>query len=88
MQIIAAEPVTSEYPELYETMERYFDAFGDERTRDGQSSALMDVIAVLERITGERDQGGPESLWKSYDREDQRALLLRFLAKLQDLLQQ
>ncbi len=87
MQIIAAEPVESEYPELYETMERYFDAFGEERTRDGQSKALQDVIAVLERIAGARDRGEPESLWNNYDREDQRALLLQLLSKLQDLLQ-
>jgi hypothetical protein len=55
MQIIAAEPVKSQYPELYETIERYFDAFGDEQARGGQSRALQNVISILEQISGEKD---------------------------------
>jgi hypothetical protein len=84
MQIIAAEPVKSEYPELYDTMERYFDAFGEERIRDGQSEALKDVIAVLESLTGDSEQEESNALWKSYNGEE-RALLLQLLSKLQAL---
>jgi chromosome segregation ATPase len=49
-QALSAEPLASRYPGLYDELERYLDAYGQEQRQEGQSGALQDAIAVLEGL--------------------------------------
>jgi hypothetical protein len=49
-QALSAEPLASRYPGLYEELERYLDAYGQEQRQEGQAAALQDVTAVLEGL--------------------------------------
>jgi len=49
-QALSAEPLASRYPGLYEELERYLDAYGQEQRQEGLASALQDVATVLEGL--------------------------------------
>ncbi len=49
-QALSAEPLASRYPGLYEELERYLDAYGQEQRQEGLASALQDVSNVLEGL--------------------------------------
>jgi hypothetical protein len=49
-QIIGTEPIKSKYPELYETMQKYFDTFALQERQAGRDAALGEVLAVTESL--------------------------------------
>lgn len=49
-QIIGTEPIKSEYPELYDTMQRYFDAFASQQRQAGREEALREVLELAESL--------------------------------------
>ncbi len=49
-QALSAEPLASRYPGLYEELEKYLDAYGQEQRQEGQAGALQDAAAVLEGL--------------------------------------
>jgi hypothetical protein len=49
-QALSAEPLASRYPGLYEELERYLDAYGQEQRQEGQAAALQEVTTVLEGL--------------------------------------
>ncbi len=51
-QIIGSEPVKSEHPELYRTMQRYFDLYSAQQQQRGRAEALASVVSVLDAIGG------------------------------------
>jgi hypothetical protein len=51
-EVLSSEPVRSQYPELYEAMEEYFDTFGTVQLQSGQEEALRDANAVLDDLLG------------------------------------
>jgi hypothetical protein len=51
-EVLSSEPVKSQYPELYEAMEDYFDTYGAVQLQSGQESALKDANAVLDDLLG------------------------------------
>jgi len=56
-QIIGSEPVKSEHPHLYETMERYIDSLSAQQRSAGRRAAFTDVLAVLTALTGSSASG-------------------------------
>ena len=91
MQIMASEPVRSRYPDLYETMERYFRAFGEESTRTGYRLALERVNAVLDALLAETGAAGEASDgasagWDTEPHGGSGELLLALLEKLRRIL--
>ena len=51
-EVLSSEPVRSQYPELYEAMEEYFDTYGTVQLQSGQEEALKDANAVLDDLLG------------------------------------
>ena len=49
-QALAAEPLASRYPGLYEELERYLDAYGQEQRQEGQAGAWQEAAGVLEGL--------------------------------------
>jgi len=50
-QALSTEPLASRYPGLYEELERYLDAYGQEQRQEGLATALQDVATVLEGLS-------------------------------------
>jgi hypothetical protein len=51
-EVLSAEPVRSQYPELYDAMEEYFDTYGTVQLQSGQEEALKDANEVLDDLLG------------------------------------
>jgi hypothetical protein len=49
-QALATEPLASRYPGLYEELERYLDAYGQEQRQEGQAGAWQEAAGVLEGL--------------------------------------
>jgi hypothetical protein len=49
-QALSSEPLASRYPGLYEELERYLDAYGQEQRQEGQAAALQEAATVLEGL--------------------------------------
>jgi hypothetical protein len=51
-EVLSSEPVRSQYPELYDAMEEYFDTYGKVQLQSGQEEALEDANRVLDDLLG------------------------------------
>ena len=51
-EVLSSEPVRSQYPELYDAMEEYFDTYGKVQLQSGQEEALGDANRVLDDLLG------------------------------------
>lgn len=62
-QIIGSDPIKTKYPELYGTMQKYFDTFASQQRQEGRDAALRDVIALIESLKkGETSVGVPAAV--------------------------
>jgi hypothetical protein len=83
-QIIGSDPVASQYPELYETMDRYLDTLTEQSLMEGRYAAVGDIITIVDALlNGSRDAQVPSDLWRRYSYTDQEDLLARLLNKLE-----
>ena len=49
-QIIGTDPIKSKYPQLYDTMQNYFDTFASQQRQEGRDEALGEVLALTETL--------------------------------------
>jgi hypothetical protein len=49
-QIIGTDPIKSKYPQLYDTMQKYFDTFASQQRQAGKDAALGEVLALTESL--------------------------------------
>ncbi len=84
-QILDTEPVRSQYPELGNTMERYFTALAAQKEADGRRAALQELDAQLARLTA-RDQPSTPT-FTAYKRANEPDPLLALFNRLEALLQ-
>ena len=81
--IISTESVRSEDPELYEKTVDYFEAFGNERIRDGQIAALENIIGLLDTLAISDDgTTSPTGLLQGLETQAQAALILQILDRI------
>ena len=50
--MLSSDPVKSEHPELYGSMEEYFDTYGAVQAQAGKEQALADALAVVDDLLG------------------------------------
>jgi hypothetical protein len=83
-QIIGSDPVASQYPGLYETMDRYLDTLTEQTLLEGRYSAVEDMITVVDAVlNGGAAAQVPADLWLRYSYSGQEDLLTRLLDKLE-----
>jgi len=83
-QIIGSDPVASQHPELYDTMDRYLDTLTEQNLLEGRYAAVGDIITVVDALLeSSRDTQVPGELWRRYSYTDQEDLLARLLDKLE-----
>lgn len=51
-QILSTDPVRTKYPKLYETMQRYFDAFAEQQQKEGRRAALGELLSIIGAVGG------------------------------------
>jgi hypothetical protein len=61
-QILDSEPIRSQYPQLSQTMERYFEALGEQKESDGRRIALQELEALLSSLTARDKPVSPMAL--------------------------
>jgi len=86
-ELLASDPVRSEHPTLYETMERFYEAFALESRQEGQQQALRDVNAVTRALLNEGETADLRKVWERYSTPAGRRLLRSFLNTLAALLE-
>jgi len=86
-QIIGSEPIAGQYPELYDTMERYLDALTEQSLLEGRYTAVQDMITVVDALRGTSAAQVPADLWRRYSYTDREDLLTRLLDSLELLLE-
>ena len=79
-QIIGTEPVKSKYPQLYDTMQRYFDTFAAQQEEAGRRAGLRSVLSLLDAMDGD-----PQALATAPQTNDDRALLIQILDHMSSL---
>ncbi len=52
-QVLQTEPIKSRYPDLYDSMEAYFETFANQQRQAGREAALMELLTLVEAISGE-----------------------------------
>jgi chromosome segregation ATPase len=84
-EVLSSEPVRSQYPELYDAMEEYFDTYGKVQLQSGQEEALKDANAVLDDLlgSGSADLAAMKSSYAGADGDP----FAQFLQKLEALLE-
>jgi hypothetical protein len=88
-QIIGSDPVASQYPQLYETMDRYLDTLTEQTLLEGRYAAVEDMVTVVDALlNGGAAARVPADLWRRYSYTDQEDLLSRLLDKLEAVLEQ
>jgi predicted nucleic acid-binding Zn-ribbon protein len=86
-QIIASDPVASQYPQLYDTMDRYLETLSEQSLLEGRYAAVGDMITVIDALlNGSGEPQVPTDLWRRYSYGDQEDLLARLLEKLERVL--
>jgi hypothetical protein len=80
-QIIGTDPIKSKYPELYDTMQKYFDTFAAQQQQEGRDAALGEVLALTEAL--QKDKAAAPAAPGS-DRDS----MVRLLDELEGLLKQ
>ena len=83
-EVLSSEPIRTQYPELYDAMEDYFDTYGKVQLQSGQEEALKDANAVLDDLLGS-GSADLSSMKKSYAAAEGDPFA-RFLQKLEALL--
>jgi hypothetical protein len=86
-ELLASEPVRSEHPTLYETMERFYDAFALESQQEGQQQALRDVNTLTRALLKGEEAADLGKVWENYPHPVSRELLQSFLSTLAALLE-
>lgn len=84
-EVLSSEPVRSQYPELYDAMEEYFDTYGKVQLQSGQEEALEDANKVLDDLLGS-GSADLSAMKRSYGTA-QGDPFARFLQKLEALLE-
>jgi hypothetical protein len=51
-QILSSREIRTDYPRLYDNLDRYFEVYGEERKEKGRAEAVQDMAAILEAIRG------------------------------------
>jgi hypothetical protein len=49
-QIIGTEPIKTRYPEIYDTLQKYFDTLASQQRQEGRNAALADIISLIESL--------------------------------------
>ena len=81
-EIIASDSIREEYPDLYEKMEMYLEAYGKEKERAGRDAALEEIVALTDYLS----RGGrSDAFFATPEEEQQRELFLQFLQNLKGL---
>lgn len=86
-QIIGSDPVAGQYPELYDTMERYLDTLTEQSLLEGRYTAVQDMITVVGTVLSRPEAQVPVDLWRRYSYTDRDDLLSRLMDKLELLLE-
>jgi hypothetical protein len=86
-ELLASDPVRSENPRLYETMERFYEAFALESLQEGQVRALEDVNTLSRALMDGGEPGDLGAVWDHYTDEASKELLRSFLGALTAMLQ-
>jgi chromosome segregation ATPase len=84
-EVLSSEPVRSQYPELYDAMEEYFDTYGKVQLQSGQEEALKDANEVLDDLLG-RGSADLSAMKRSYGAAEGDPFA-QFLKKLEALLE-
>jgi chromosome segregation ATPase len=84
-EVLSSEPVRSQYPELHDAMEEYFDTYGKVQLQSGQEEALKDINAVLDNLLG-RGSADLSAMKRSYAAAEGDPFA-QFLQKLEALLE-
>ena len=84
-EVLSSEPVRSQYPQLYDAMEEYFDTYGKVQLQSGQEEALEDANKVLDDLLGS-GSADLSALKRSYGAA-QGDPFAQFLQKLEALLE-
>ena len=86
-EVLVSEPVRSQHPQLYDQLEQYLDAFGEERAGEGEHKALRDVIGIVDQFGREQGEEELQRVWERYQAAYSRSLLLGLLEALEELLE-
>ena len=86
-RIISSDPVAEQYPELYDTMDRYLETLMQQSLLDGRYSAVRDILDVVNALLSSSATAVPEELWLRYSYSDRDNLLDRLLNRLESVVQ-
>ena len=83
-QIVSSDSVKSQYPDLLDQLELYFNIFGDNQKEDGRSAAIGEINSLLESLIDTSYSSTSDTPWteQSTNRED----LTLFLDNLNELI--
>jgi len=85
-RIIGSDPIAGQYPELYDTMERYLDTLAEQSLLEGRYAAVQDMITVVDALLSTPVAQVPADLWRRYSYTDREDLLARLLDRLERII--
>jgi len=86
-QILYSDSIKSMHPDLYERMEQYFDALGEEQRIEGYETGVTDANTIIDVAHGAKQDKVLASIWETGLRETQAETLARLVGRLRSLLE-
>lgn len=86
-QIISSEPVRTQYPDLYELLERYFKALSDEQKLEGERLVLADLVNFMENLDNTNKLTTIRKNWSVVYSRPTNELLLQLIDRIQAVIQ-
>jgi len=78
-EILASDAVKSQYPDLYDAMDEYFEVYGEQKERAGKAGLMQEIIALTGYLSEGRDPEEIAALLEQKNDAEMQTLLLEFL---------
>ncbi len=86
-RVLNSEEVRAEYPELYDSVQKYYEAYGQEKWQEGRYSTMRDMVAFIDILANPESYSESDVTQTTAELAYQKELFAEFLEKLQALLQ-
>ena len=86
-RILNSDEVRAEHPELYDSVQQYYEAYGEEKWQEGRYSTMRDMIAFIDILANPESYSESEVTQTTTELAYQDELFADFLEKLQVLIQ-
>lgn len=86
-QVLTSNSVKEDYPDLYDKMGYYLEAYGKEKEQEGRNAALKEIVIITEYLSRKGNLDISDMAIATPEEKQQQELFLKFLNNLKEMLE-